>query len=422
MENGRQEEREEGGWREVPALLKAETVQAAVRNHLESKGLGARQLEPKQRLRRPRMAGKKPPLPPQVWVSDERVCFGVALEAPQPKQLLEPLDGRGIGVWLPRVFAECVRVLRENVGVAGIFRKSGSLTRQRVLRSTLECGEELSSPNVHDVASVLKQYLREIPTPLLPPSIGPALEWAWSCEKGERVDIVMCALLQLPHPHLQMARELCNLMSLVASHQSQSLMDSHSLAVVMTPNIMPTQHSNPANLETHLTTSTGIVELMIDHAHLIGLVPAHVINHAHQLAKINESATSSNESLETGDAKKDKQKRISVTDKVLGWGTKLMSTLGGGSRDVVDYTHSPFGSNEDGGGLQMGKSQLFDPSLPLHSRATPKTPRSGHKRRRSFLSARRHTDGRHGHRSLFTNPFRGPTLKGGEFSRLGSAR
>ena len=56
----------------------------------------------------------------------------------------------------------------------------------------------------------------------------------------------------------QMARELCNLMSLVASHQSQSLMDSHSLAVVMTPNIMPTQHSNPANLETHLTTSTGL--------------------------------------------------------------------------------------------------------------------------------------------------------------------
>ena len=27
--------------------------------HLESKGLGARQLEPRQRLRRPRMAGKK---------------------------------------------------------------------------------------------------------------------------------------------------------------------------------------------------------------------------------------------------------------------------------------------------------------------------------------------------------------------------
>ena len=47
-------------------------------------------------------------------------------------------------------------------------------------------------------------------------------------------------------------------MSLVASHQLQSLMDSHSLAVVMTPNIMPTQHSNPANLEAHLTTSTGL--------------------------------------------------------------------------------------------------------------------------------------------------------------------
>ena len=52
---------------------------------------------------------------------------------------------------------------------------------------------------------------------------------------------------------------------------------------------------------------------MIDHAHLIGLVPTHVINHANQLAKVSESAAGSNESLETGDAKKDKQKRISVT-------------------------------------------------------------------------------------------------------------
>ena len=102
-----------------------------------------------------------------------------------------------------------------------------------------------------------------------------------------------------------------------------------------------------------------------------------------------------------------------------------MSTLGGGSRDLVDHTHSPFGNGEDGGGLQLGKFRLFEPSLPPASRATPKTPRSGHKRRSSFLSARRHTDtaGRHGSKtSLFSNPFRGPLLKGGEFSRLGSTR
>ena len=58
MENVLEEERE-GKWREVPSLLKIEAVQAAARSHLESRGLGARQLEPRQRQRKTRMAGKK---------------------------------------------------------------------------------------------------------------------------------------------------------------------------------------------------------------------------------------------------------------------------------------------------------------------------------------------------------------------------
>ena len=60
---------------------------------------------------------------------------------------------------------------------------------------------------------------------------------------------------------------------------------------------------------------------MIDHAHLIGQAPPHLINHAHQLAREGVVITSSHESLEEGedkvkgDAKKDKQKRSSVAGK-----------------------------------------------------------------------------------------------------------
>ena len=71
-------------------------------------------------------------------------------------------------------------------------------------QATLELGEELSSPNVHDVAGILKQYLRELPSPLILPSLHPTLEGVWSRGEGrERVELVMCALLQLPRQHLQ---------------------------------------------------------------------------------------------------------------------------------------------------------------------------------------------------------------------------
>ena len=58
---------------------------------------------------------------------------------------------------------------------------------------------------------------------------------------------------------------------------------------------------------------------MIEHAHLIGLAPPHLINHAHQIAEEGVAINAaSNESLEgedevKGDGKKDKQKRTSVT-------------------------------------------------------------------------------------------------------------
>ena len=66
-------------------------------------------------------------------------------------------------------------------------------------QSTLEFGETLTSPNIHDVASILKRFLRELPTPLIPPSLTPALQWVWSHEMKE---LVLCVLLQLPQPHL----------------------------------------------------------------------------------------------------------------------------------------------------------------------------------------------------------------------------
>lgn len=88
--------------------------------------------------------------------------------------------------------------------------------------------------------------------------------------------------------------------------------------------------------------------------------------------------------------------------------------LGGGSRDQ-DHTHSPAPLGTPG---MTSEQCLFDPSLlPL---PLPKTPHS-HKRRRSFLGKRRHTDGRHAnkHKSLFPNPFRGVR---GDFLRQGATR
>ncbi len=54
----------------------------------------------------------------------------------------------------------------------GLFRKSGSAARQRSLRAELEATENwrssLADASPLDVAAVVKQWMRELPEPLLP--------------------------------------------------------------------------------------------------------------------------------------------------------------------------------------------------------------------------------------------------------------
>ena len=70
----------------------------------------------------------------------------------------------------------------------------------------------------------------------------------------------------------------------------------------------------------YMSMCTGIVQLLIDHAHLVGLAPPDLLNHAHQLAEEGVLTSRSNDSLEgvlldeiKGEAKRDKQRRGSVT-------------------------------------------------------------------------------------------------------------
>lgn len=63
------------------------------------------------------------------------------------------------------------KTLISDIRAEGLFRKTGNLGRQRLLKEILNQGEELGledgtfSP--HDCATVLKNYLGELPDPVL---------------------------------------------------------------------------------------------------------------------------------------------------------------------------------------------------------------------------------------------------------------
>ncbi len=74
-----------------------------------------------------------------VWRPDRTDCrtsWGNGTSPCQGRQLSLHVQcgGSDVCLRLYRFFVEAVRVLEENVGTAGVFRKAGSVTRQKTIK------------------------------------------------------------------------------------------------------------------------------------------------------------------------------------------------------------------------------------------------------------------------------------------------
>ena len=76
---------------------------------------------------------------------------------------------------VPHFLVAILNWLRGRLETDGLFRKAGSAGRQRAMRVEIEEAEtffveenEDSAVNALDIGSLLKQWLRELPEPLIP--------------------------------------------------------------------------------------------------------------------------------------------------------------------------------------------------------------------------------------------------------------
>lgn len=75
------------------------------------------------------------------------------------------------GPAVPNILTECLNHLQTHgLNTLGIFRVSSSKKRVRQLREDFDCGKETKLGEdqcPHDVATLIKEYLRDLPDPLL---------------------------------------------------------------------------------------------------------------------------------------------------------------------------------------------------------------------------------------------------------------
>ena len=138
-------------------------------------------------------------------------------------------------------------------------------------------------PSVLDVASLLKQFLRELPLPIIPHRIHQLLTASFSSPETVKLVNVNLCLLSLPPEHLACLSYLLRHLFKVSQNSSQNKMTVTNLAIVLTPNLLPIQDAHSATSSNNVLTKldkkieelkvhTNILAFLITNHNSIGFV------------------------------------------------------------------------------------------------------------------------------------------------------
>merc|ERR1711974_332892 len=121
-------------------------------------------------------------------------------------------------------------------------------------------------PNIHNITTLFKHYLRELPDPLLTTEL--ASFWKTAADLStEKKEIVLQGLLtKLPAEHLLAVREILKLFQAIIARQELNKMTSSNLAIIFGPVFIYDPNLDALAEALGSQAAIGIVQLLIDKA------------------------------------------------------------------------------------------------------------------------------------------------------------
>eukprot|EP00727_Mastigamoeba_balamuthi_P009065 m51a1_g4781 hypothetical protein (758) ;mRNA; r:51215-54360 len=180
--------------------------------------------------------------------------FGVALD---------PDSGE-----VPTLVRSCIEYIDNHLFESGLFRIGGQVNTIADLRSQYDRGME---PNLaqqqipHNVAGLLKLYLREMPQPLFTFKLYQNfLRTSKTTDKAQRLVEIKKLVGQLPATNYATSRAVVGLLHRVASCSSQNSMTPANLATVFATNILRPEVETIEYIVTDTLLVNSVFEFIID--------------------------------------------------------------------------------------------------------------------------------------------------------------
>ncbi|VDP29959.1 unnamed protein product [Heligmosomoides polygyrus] len=207
--------------------------------------------------------------------------FSYSLDAPSA----EDVDPHTLQV--PRIVENCTQYLMAyGLSSVGLFRIAGNAKRCRLLRSALEkagggmaiSDDLVENTTPHDVATLLKEYFRDLPQSLLPRE-------HYQAYIAERIDIIRLLVSLLGPPNIDTLYVLLKFLHEVSLHSHDHVhqhtgaemqgnrMDARNLATIFAPSILRSDHGKLHATLAENEQQIAIVETMISHVEEVFRIP-----------------------------------------------------------------------------------------------------------------------------------------------------
>ncbi|XP_049591766.1 rho GTPase-activating protein 36 isoform X2 [Syngnathus scovelli] len=180
---------------------------------------------------------------------------------------------------VPRVLERCCgHIESHGLQTVGIFRVGSSKKRVRQLREDFDAGVDIQldeEHSVHDVAALLKEFLRDMPDPLLTRELYPAFLHANLLRGAEQLHYLQHLLYLLPPCNCDTLLRLLTFLHTVHSFAQDSVgtndeeipgnkMTAANLAVIFGPNLLQRERGGDAGPQAvGIEDSTAIINVTL---------------------------------------------------------------------------------------------------------------------------------------------------------------